>query len=211
MKKTKGLLTPAEKEVAYRNKKIIILCIVLIISMVINAIYIFNMRTSIPKYKIVKTEDSISDESDIASDAYDDQSTEAATAKDKALAEAYDEARVVTFKEGSIFHIDVCSRNKGYKIELRSEEMFFSTSGSDMVSCKFVKEKFDGILDIINDAELRELTIKSYPNENGKLIDYNPDEYLIIYSDSGLYKIYPPDNWDSIIDYCEELYRVASE
>ncbi len=212
MKKSKGLLTPAEKQVAQRNKKILILCVVLVLSLVINVIYIFDFKISIPKIRDVKANENetvtrditVSEESEVAQ-------SNTSTAKDRALEKAFNEAKIITLKEGSVFRIDVYSKNKRYNVELQSDAVYFSTYGLDSVSCSFVNEKFDGLLDILNEAELRELTIKSYPNEDGKLIDYNPEDYLMIYSDSGFYKVYPPENWDSIIEYCEELERIAAE
>ena len=57
MKKSKGILTPAEKEVAKRNRTIFILCLVLVLSLAINVLFVFDLKITLPKYKIVKMEE----------------------------------------------------------------------------------------------------------------------------------------------------------
>jgi len=252
MKKSKGILTPAEKEVVKRNRKIIILFIILLLSLAINALFIFDSQITLPKYKIVKIEeneienmsdDRAADKSIPVSDNFEADETNITdsgktseelaiditpsthegeetketeitpSAKDRALTEAYENAEIVTVSPDEIYYVEIHKRDVTYHFELQQEELYFSSQiGTGWpVHCKFVKEKYDEFLEKLLSQELKHITMNSYSNEDGKIIDYRHEEYISVILNRGSYVIYPTDNWNSIIEYCEELNRIARE
>ena len=194
MKKSKGILTPAEKQVAKKNRKLVGLFIVLILSVCINVLFVMDIDIPTFTNKMVKVEEKHSD-------------------VDRALTAAYNEAEVVSFPDGSIRGVEVYIDNTKYRFELNGDQMEFYTYDNSYIpdKCSFVKEKYDELIYLLNSAELKELTLESYPNEDGKLIDFNPENYIIIDSDNGKVKIYPPHNWGSIVGFCQEIEEAAKE
>ncbi len=248
MKKSKGILTPAEKEVVKRNRKIIILFLLLLLSLAINALFIFDFKITLPKYKIVKIQENeienmsgdyeadnsipVSDEFeddekhitdsgktseelaiDITPSAHESEETKETeitpSAKDRALAEAYKNAEIVTVSPDEVYYVEIHTKDAMYHIEPEKDEVYFYSSsrngrGSE---CYFVKEKYEEFSEILFSQELKRITINSYSNEDGKIIPYSPEEYIDIHYS----RIYTPENWDSIVEYCEELDRIARE
>ncbi len=194
MKKSKGILTPAEKQVVKKNRNLVILFIVLILSLCINALFIFGIKIPSFSFKQIKVEEKHSD-------------------GERALTEAYNNAEIVSFSEESIRGIEVYIENIKYRFELNGEQMDFYTYDNSFIpdKCSFVKEKYDELVYLLNSEELKELTIKSYPNEDGKLIDYNPENYIIIDSNTGKMMVYPPHNWGAIVGFCQEIEKAAKE
>ena len=236
MKKSKGILTPAEKEVAKRNRTIIILCLVLVLSLAINVLFVFDLKITLPKYKIVKMEETEvenevsgdeTEKSVSVSDDSEDEETAPETSEKKepqeipfmsnleelARAEAYENAETISFPEGSIDSIKVISDDFVYELTTYDNQLRFyaKTNGNGTVSCRFVKEKFDEFSNLINAAELKEITTTSYADENGKIINYTINDYIYVNEYTGGKWIYPPDNWDAIVDYCKELEKAARE
>lgn len=132
------------------------------------------------------------------------------SAEDRALLDVAVEAErenapVYIFPEDPI-NIEVKTANGHYFIGFNNN---FSEFSSDKACRTFAREAGETLKAMICEGELKELTPVSFTNSAGEELICQLDEWIV--ANGSNTKIYPPDNWDVIVAYCEELDAQAME
>lgn len=123
---------------------------------------------------------------------------------DAEVARAYDSAAVYDFPPDPI-NIELQTKEGHFFIGFNYNVIEFS---SDEACRTFSMDNGKELIALICTEELKELSTVSYVNSEGNKVSYDKDEWIVV---NGAKKLYPPENWAEIVEYCETLEAAARE
>lgn len=239
-KQTNHILTTGEKLAKKKGKVIIVLSLVLAISIAFNILLVIggNYQGIKDMYDdIMKKEKSVSieetqpekdanentQEKEVGINSEDnDENVETSEKekeveyselsnekrREKAIKEAYENAQILEIDYNVLggVGVNVIVGEENYKLHIGKDTLSFYNF-VDYGNCTFAEERRNEIVDILSKSELKKYEPITYIDKNGKIVVVENEDCLKVELD----RVYLPDNWEEILDYCRELDKYMRE
>lgn len=123
---------------------------------------------------------------------------------EEAAGQSYNSAPVYDFPEDPI-NVEIMTKVGHYFIGFNYNVIEFS---SDEACKTFSMDNGKELTELICNGELRVLEAITFTDSSGEQVKCDMDEWICV---NGSSKIYPPENWNDIVEYCEELETIAKQ